>query len=72
MYTEIEKSHIAVMKRGVYQDYVTDRTQGTFHGGNKKCLGVENKLYNQLYRSFGLANKVKIDNLWLSTLERFT
>lgn len=52
------------MTWGVYQDYVTGRTQGTFHGGAKQFTGIENKLYNQLYRSFGLANKVIIDKLW--------
>ena len=60
------------MTWGVYQDYVTNRTQGTFHGGAKKYMGIQNKLYNQLYRSFGLANKVRIDNLWSQTIDKVT
>ena len=55
------------MTWGVFQQFVTARTQGTFHGGPKKSMGVENRLYNQLYRSFGLSNKVSLKFVWVES-----
>lgn len=47
------------MTWGIYQDYLTGRAQGGFRGGLAKYTRTQDKLHNQLYRSFGLANKVR-------------
>ena len=44
------------MTRKVYQNYITRRAQGSL--GVSRQIGVHDKLYKQLYRSFGIANKV--------------
>ena len=46
------------MKWGVCQEYVTGRAQGFPCGGHAKSHGMENRLYNRLYKSFGQANRV--------------
>ena len=46
------------MAWGVYRDYLTGRAQGAFRRGPSQKGGLETKLRNRLYRSFGLANKV--------------